>query len=144
MPVYSYWCHFHGGFDMIQPLGELSALCPKCKRTAQKVMTSPARITVQQKERLPYGYGSRGRFISHTETGGMDILIPSWGAMDKSEIDDLAETSIAKEKDRVRKKRNTERKIKQKIGAYMDLALKAPQGQRIKVLKEAMKQEGEA
>ena len=143
MPLYSYICSIHGSFDVIQPLGGSSARCPECKRLAQKIMTRPARITVSQRENLPYGSGSRGRYISSEETGGIPILIPSWGAMEKAEIDYVAEGAIEKEKERVRNKRERNVAVKQKISSYLDLAYQTKPGQRAKVLKEAMKEAGD-
>ncbi len=71
------------------------------------------------------------------------MFIPSWGALEQAEVDYIAEASIEKEKERVRKKRDMERLTKQKIGSYLDLAYQTKPGQRAKVLKEAMKEHGE-
>ena len=106
-------------------------------------MTAPARITVLQKERLPYGSGSRGRYVSSSETGGMPILIPSWGALEKAEVDYLADGAIDKEKERVRKKREYVSQDKERISKYMKLAYATKPGQRAKTVRQVMKEEGD-
>jgi hypothetical protein len=58
-------------------------------------------IQMKNKERLPLGNKSRGRYIK-TEDGQPDILIPSFGLLEKEEIDYIAEANIEKEKKRVR------------------------------------------
>ena len=84
MPLYSYNCPVHGPFDVIQTLGASEASCPRCNKPGQRVVTKPARITVNQTEALPYGSGSRGRYLSSKETGGVPVFIPSWGAMEQA------------------------------------------------------------
>lgn len=143
MPIYSYTCPIHGRFDVIQNLGVDKAICPRCPRQGQKIMTTPARITVQHKERLPYGSGSRGRYVSSVETGGMPILVPSWGALEKAEVDYLADTAIDKEKERVRKKREYVRQDKERLSKYMKLAYETKPGQRANTVRQAMKEAGD-
>ncbi len=138
MPVYVYGCPTHGTFEVIQNLGDPSAKCPICGLKGAREMTSPVRITVNQLERLPYGSGARGRFVSHTETGGCDILVPSFGAMEKEEVDYVTQGAIEKEKDRVRKYRR-ERPVAQKIETLRSLAYRTKPGQRAKAIKQAIK-----
>ena len=138
MPLYSFECLTHGEFEIIQPLGETTASCPLCGQRYFAKVTAPARIFVQHKERLPYGSGSRGRYVSGEETGGMGILVPSWGAMEKEEVAYVTEMAVQKEKERVAK-RPRESETKARLGALMDLAYRTKQGQRAKAINQAMK-----
>lgn len=139
MPLYSYTCPVHGSFDVIQTLGDSTAICPRCKRSGRRVVTAPARITVNYKQTLPYGTGSRGRYLSSKETGGLPVLIPSWGAMEQAEVDYVAEAAIDKE--RGRKKR--QRVMQDKVAAYSALAYQTKPGQRAKVLQGTMREYGD-
>ncbi len=143
MPIYSYICEKHGRFDKIQNLGDDGAQCPRCNNLGQRIPTTPARITIQTKERLPFGSGSRGRYVSSIETGGLPIFVPSWGALEKAEVDYLADAAIDKEKERVRKKREYVRQDKERISKYMKLAYETKPGQRAKTVREAMKEVGD-
>ncbi len=139
MPGYTFECPNHGVFDLIQGMNTLNTgACPRCGRTSTRRMSTPARITIVKRERLPLGEGSRGRFVSHEETGGMDIFVPSWGAMEKAEVDYVTQGAIEKEKARARKQR-TERRAQKEIGALISLAYATKPGQRAKTLREAIK-----
>jgi len=59
-------------------------------------------VQIKSKEHLPLGNKSRGRFIE-TDKGQPDILIPSYGLLEKEEIDYIAEANIEKDKTRVRR-----------------------------------------
>lgn len=88
-------------------------------------------IRVKHTEQLPLGNKSRGRFISHEETGGSDILIPSWGALEKEEIDYIAEVAIEKEKSRVRNS-----PMKKKMEDVTKVLMNTPKGKRREKLDE--------
>lgn len=140
MPVYSFECPQHGVFDLIQEMNTLkTCLCPRCGRASTRRMSTPARIAIVEREKLPLGTGSRGRFVSHEETGGMDIFVPSWGAMEKEEVDYVTQGAVEKEKARVRKSR-AERRTQKQIGALMEVAYAQKPGGRAKTIKEAMKE----
>jgi len=89
-------------------------------------------------ERLPLGSGSRGRFIDSKETGGMSILIPSFGALEKEEVDYVAEEAIYREKERV--KTAEPRLTKTALQNVMTETLKAPKGKRKKALERITKE----
>lgn len=141
MPLYTYYCPVHGRFDVIQGMGATSAQCPSCRRDGRKVLTAPARITVNHRGNLPYGNGSPGRYVSSRETGGLPVFIPSYGAMEQQEVDYVAEAAIEKEK--VRQKRERDRIVKQKVAAYASLAYRSKPGHRAKTLKDAMLEHGD-
>jgi len=79
-------------------------------------------------ERLPLGSGSRGRFIDSKETGGMSILVPSFGALEKEEVDYVAEEAIYREKERV--KTAEPRLTKTALQNVVAETMKAPKGKR--------------
>src|SRR3990167_430633 len=83
-------------------------------------------VIVRKKERLPLGEGSRGRFVTPEETGGLGILIPSFGAMEKEEVDYVAGMAIEKEKERIKKK--PESRQKERLGQVSLLMRQAKAG----------------
>ena len=89
-------------------------------------------------ERLPLGSGSRGRFIDSKETGGMSILIPSFGALEKEEVDYVAEEAIYREKER--QKKPEQRLTKTALQNVVAETLKAPGGKRKKALERITKE----
>lgn len=97
-------------------------------------------VIVKTPERLPYGTGSRGRYITSEETGGHSILIPSFGALEKEEVDYVAEAAIEEERDRVAKKQPSEKQ--QALRNIVVETLKAPKGKRKatmdKIIEEGM------
>ena len=102
----------------------------KDKEFVEKIKTLSFRIKTP--ERLPLGNKSRGRFISSEETGGLSILIPSFGALEKEEVDYVAEEAIYQEKERV--KTAEPRLTKIALQNVMAETLKAPEGKRKKTL----------
>ncbi len=84
----------------------------------------------KSKERLPLGNGSRGRFVppSGKRAG---ILVPSFGALEKEEIDYIVEAEQEKEDTRVRHSEQ-----KEKLERASRIAMNAKKGKRIEVLKE--------
>jgi hypothetical protein len=82
-------------------------------------------IRSKSREQLPLGNKSRGRYLTHEETGGADVFIPSFGALEKEEIDYIAEAEIEKEKTRVRRTPMKEN-MEKVVGAMM----RAPKGKR--------------
>jgi len=87
-------------------------------------------VRIKNKEQLPLGNKSRGRFIK-TGKGQPDILIPSYGLLEKEEIDYIAEANIEKDKDRVRRT-----PMKENLEKVTKALLNAPQGERRKLLNE--------
>lgn len=142
MPFYRHWCPRHGLFDAFRPMaqGGERARCGQCGQESPRIFTPPA-IKVVKTERLQYGSGSPGRMISHKETGGLDIFIPSEGALEQDEVDYIAQGAIEKERARVKKGRKTE--LKARLEAYTQLALSQPPGNRAAAIKEAIQETGD-
>ena len=95
-------------------------------------------LIFKNKTSLPYGNGSRGRYISHTETGGSDIFVPSFGAMEKEEVDYVVEGAIEKERARVKRRETT--RTRELLESYVGLAHRTKPGKRGEAIREAMKQ----
>ena len=113
------------------------------KAFIEKIKTIGFSIS-KPKERLPYGTGSRGKFIPAEETGGLSIFVPSFGAMEKEEVDYVTEVAVAKEKERVAKglpynERNA--MTKQALGNIVKIGKSQPEGKRAKTM-ERVKREG--
>lgn len=144
MPLYEYWCQQCGyEFEEIKPWEERDIVsCPKCGAKATCKISAPSRITILQNEQLPFGNKSRGKLISPEETGGLGILVPSFGALEKEEVDYVAMEAVEKEKDRVRKGKQFVSKQRATIQKYMNVAHKAPSGKRIEAIEEVARQEG--
>ena len=146
MPLYQFTCMTDGPFEILRPMFQSNEpmCCPECGLVATRVISIP-NVKIINKPRLQFGSGSPGRVISHKETGGLDIIIPSMGAMEQDEVDYIATGAIEKEKERVKKaKKQGPRSEKQAIiQAYTDLANRTPKGQRAKVLREAIKETGD-
>jgi len=124
MPLYEYDCEC-GRFESFR-----SDRCPVCGHSGKKLLSVPALIKVYYGESLPLGNKSRGRFIP-PEGNRAGILVPSFGALEKEEVDYLAEASLEKEKTRVRKSEQ-----KEALENVTKILLNTPHGQRGKKLKE--------
>lgn len=143
MALYEFSCGKHGIFEVLQSIRQMNMPCPVCEIPCGSVISAPAHSFVKFPERLRYGTGEKGRIISSKETGGLDMFIPSGGAMEKSEIDDVACAAIEKEKSRVKSLKGHHRSNNQEaISQLTQLAYNTPKGQRIKVLREAIKETG--
>lgn len=144
MPFYIFCCQEHGEFEDFRSMEAaiLPTPCPLCRRIAVRVWTAPA-IKIVSKQRLPLGKGCYGKTVTHQETGGLDIFVPSFGAMEQDEVDYIAQGAVEKERARVKKaqKQGARNETQVKIGAYADLARKAKPGQRAKTIREALKEE---
>lgn len=145
MPVYEWNCVKHGRFDGFRLIDNCTspALCPKCSKLSERIISLPTVKIVQDKKRLPLGTGSAGRMVTSKETGGMGVFIPSFGAMEQEEVDYIAEGAIEKEKSRVKKSKKTiQRKNQAVVQAFVDLANRTPRGQKSKAIKQALKETG--
>jgi len=109
----------------------------KDKEFIEKIKSLSFHIT-PDKERLPLGSGSRGRFIDSKETGGMSILVPSFGALEKEEVDYVVEEAIYQEKERV--KTAEPRLTKVALQNVITETMKAPAGKRKKTLEQITKE----
>ncbi len=144
MPLYPHICDFHGPFEEFRPMERYAELghCPECGRVGHRLISLPA-IRFVTRERLEYGSGSPGRVLTHQETGGMGIYIPSGGAMEQAEVDYVALGAVEKEQERVRKRRGPRSDAQARIQDYAALALSQPRGQRAKAIKEAVAESGD-
>ena len=140
--IYEFVCPAHARFESYRPISDCSRPepCPECGSLSPKVISMPA-IKVITPVRLKYGYGSPGKILTRKDTGGLDVFIPSDGALEQEEVDYVAAAAIEKEQSRVKKK-GIQRENQAMVQAYANLALSTPPGKRRKVLQEAAKQEG--
>lgn len=141
-PTYEYECIRHGVFEGFASFDNYNAPspCPRCLILSDRIISVPTVKIIQGKKQLPFGTGSPGRMITHKETGGMGVYIPSYGSMEQDEVDYIAEGAIEKEKARVKKKKKSiQRESQALVQAYVDLANKTPRGQKAKVLRQAIK-----
>jgi len=93
---------------------------------------------VREKQRLPYGDKDRGRFVE-AEKGRRAIFVPSFGTMEREEIDDIVLAAQEKEDERI--KRGEKSQIKENLENITQVALSAPRGKRAKAIKEILKEE---
>ena len=145
MPFYEHSCPDHGKFEVFKLMCQSAELerCPTCGRVAIRVFSASV-IKMVEKKRLAFGSGSPGKMLTSKETGGLDIFIPSMGAMEQEEVDYIAEVAVDKEKERVKKTHGHPRSRNQaRIQAYAQLGRKAKRGQRAKTIREAIAQEGD-
>ena len=90
-------------------------------------------IIVRQKERLPLGNKDRGKFVE-TEKGRRAIFVPSFGVLEKEEVDYLVEVAQGQEDDRLKNKPISQQKgeLEQVAQAMLD----TPVGKRAKTGRE--------
>ncbi len=93
-------------------------------------------IIIKNKERLPYGSNSRGKFIP-PEKGRRAIFVPSFGVLEKEEVDYLIEASQEKEDERLKKTPHTE--TMEQIEKVAQIALQAKSLDRAKAIKELLR-----
>ena len=114
--------------------------CPKCGARMTRLLSAPARIIVNEKTRHRYGTGALGRVVLGSETGGLDIFVPSGGAMEQEEVDYVTEVAVDKERERVKKERHNP--TREAIEGLKQLAYQTKPGQRYEVLQEAVRDSG--
>lgn len=90
----------------------------------------------KSKEQLPLGNKSRGRFIE-PEGNKPGILIPSYGVLEKEEIDYIAEASLEKREKEVRLSQN-----KIRISNIANRARNAKEGERAKTISKIISNGG--
>ena len=93
-------------------------------------------LIFKHKERLPYGSNSRGKFIP-PENGRRAIFVPSFGVLEKEEVDYLVEASQEQEDDRIRKDKTSDQK--KQLEEVTEAVLKAPAGKRAALARELAK-----
>lgn len=106
--------------------------CPLCGESGKRLISHPARIISRSSESLPLGNKSRGRYIPPSN-GRSSILIPSYGLLEKEEVDYLAEGMIEKENTRVRHSQN-----KENVQMLSTIARQTKKGQRAKAIDEVL------
>ncbi len=94
------------------------------------MISVPYKCRIEHKENLPLGNKSRGKFIP-PQGKRSGILVPSFGALEKEEVDYLVEASLEKENTRVRKSEQ-----KDTLEKVTKVLLNTPKGQRGKKLTE--------
>ncbi len=144
-PIYEFGCPEHGRFDHFRIMADCSRpeSCPQCKRESPRLM-SLLTVHMTEKPQLRYGCGSPGRMLTKQETGGMNVFIPSFGAMEQAEVDDIALAAIDKEQTRVKALKGRPRSRNQeRIQALGSIAMKAPRGERRKAIQEALRASGD-
>ena len=97
-------------------------------------------IISKNREQLPYGNKDRGVFLP-PEKGRRAIFVPSFGVMEKEEINDVV--LAAQEKEDGRLKRREISPQKERLENITRGALEAKPGQRRKRIKEILKSEGD-
>ena len=145
MPLYEYQCLRCGlCFEKLQSIVMRGkATCPDCGSCAILTPSIPAPAIIHWRERLPYGTGSRGKYVPSSETGGLPIFVPSWGAMEQAEVDDVAQIAVEKEKERVAKgrplsERNAE--TKEALGNIVKVGKSQPEGKRAQTMNKVKKE----
>jgi putative FmdB family regulatory protein len=131
MPVYDFLCPKCGKFEELLANYKKHISCPICGLESKLVPSKCVGI-VRYREQLPLGNKSRGRFIP-PEKGMNGILIPSYGLLEKEEVDYIAEYSIDKEKNRVRKSEQ-----KDKLEKLTRYAMSMPKGRRGEAINKAL------
>ena len=88
---------------------------------------------IKSKERLPYGSESRGKMLP-SENGRRAIFVPSWGALEKEEVDYLVEVAQGQEDERKKKRKKSEQK--ETLEKVVKATMQAPKGKRAKTAHE--------
>lgn len=95
-------------------------------------------FVVKNKERLPYGDKDRGKLVP-PEKGRRAIFVPSFGTMEKEEVDYVVEVAQEQEDERIRKNESSEQK--EQLESVVNAARNAPAGKRAetaqKIINEA-------
>lgn len=145
MPLFEYECPLGHRFSKIVKFSDNGefAPCPQCSDTARKILSLPSRAIIRAKEQLPYGSGSRGRFIPAEETGGRSVFVPSFGSMEKEEVDYVTEVAVEQEKERIAKNLHEEHrdyKTKEAMANIVKQSKKAPEGKRKETMERILKE----
>ena len=144
MPILEYECLEHGRFEKLKYTYDSNMEpCPLCGKLSQKIMSRPAMGKVTHKENLPLGSGALGKYVPSSETGGLPVYIPSFGALEKEEVEYTALVATEKEKERVNKKKDLSMRNPDKAKALsniVNMAHNAPQGKRKETLNKVLKE----
>ncbi len=96
-------------------------------------------LIFKNKERLPYGNKDRGKFIPQ-EKGRRSIFVPSFGVLEKEEVDYLVEGAQEQEDERIKK--GTKSKQKEELEQVAIAMKQAPEGKRAKMGRDIIKGSG--
>ncbi len=145
MPMYEYQCPEHGIFSVVvsQYSPNSKAMCPECEQMRDRIISRPAKAFVHYAENQMLGNKSKGKYIPASETGGLPVLIPSFGALEKEEVEYTALVATEREKERVRKKKALSHRDPEKAKALENIvntARNAPQGKRQETLSKVIKE----
>ena len=132
-PLYEYRCPKDGVWESINS-GENTLPCPECGKSCKRIFSIPAKARVTYKENLPLGNKSRGRFIPPKD-GRAGILIPSYGLLEKEEIDYIAEANIEKEE-----KRKRDNPQKENLNNLINYARTVKPGKRDEAIRQVLKE----
>lgn len=91
----------------------------------------------KSKGNLPYGNKDKGRIVL-AEKGRRAIFVPSFGAMEKEEVDYIIEVAQGQEDERI--KRPTHSIQRERLESVTQAARNAPRGERIKTIREILKE----
>jgi hypothetical protein len=93
-------------------------------------------LIFKDRERLPYGSGSRGKFIP-PENGRRAIFVPSFGVLEKEEVDYLVEAEKEKEDERLRSgKISLQKALLEEVVTEVKKAKPGERGKRAKEIME--------
>jgi len=143
MPIYEFKCPIHGRFEILSTSGISEYYCPHCQAICRKVISAPAKAHIVHNERLPLGNKSRGKLIMPEETGGLGILVPSFGALEKEEVEYVAQGALEKERERIAKKGKLPSRTRSKIQVALSEAYRTRPGQRAKIIREVIANSGD-
>ena len=96
-------------------------------------------IIIKNKENLPYGNKDRGRLVP-SEKGRRAIFVPSFGTMEKEEVDYIVEASQDKEDERIKK--NEKSNTRERLEQVVEVARRAPRGKRAIAAQEIIDEGG--
>jgi len=94
-------------------------------------------VIVRKTESLPYGNKSKGRIVP-SEKGRRSIFVPSFGALEKEEIDYVVEVAQEQEDERI--KRGYKSEQQERLEAVVDATRQAKQGERAKAARKILKE----
>lgn len=96
-------------------------------------------VIVRHKEQLPLGNKSRGKFVPQ-ENGRRAILVPSFGALEKEEVDYTVEAAQEKEDERIRKEKP--RQQKEELGQIVTAMMRTKPGKRAEMGHQIIRESG--
>jgi len=96
-------------------------------------------LIFKDKDRLPLGNKDKGKFVE-AEKGRRAIFVPSYGTMEKEEVDYIVEVAQGQEDERIKRKEKSS--TKERLEQVVEATRQAPRGQRAETAREIIKNEG--